>query len=178
MRHLAAVLAIVLTVTACNVTPQVNTGTVNNGSGPAAPAQAPAEQKQAPTWGQTYKWSSGLTVEIAAPAACKPSKTAHPQNAARAIKVTYKITNGTDKPFSTSVLSGMTDVQFAGTKAETLIDVSGPCKAGIGLESSTILPGKSFSYDVAYAVTKDPGELQISLQPDFMEDKAIFVGQA
>ncbi|MCE7006032.1 hypothetical protein LWC34_24825 [Kibdelosporangium philippinense] len=68
---------------------------------------------------------------LAALVACKPSEAAFPQNAARAVKVTYKITNGTDKPFSPSVLSVGSDVQFAGAKAETLIDVDGPCKAGL-----------------------------------------------
>jgi hypothetical protein len=173
MRHLIALCAAaLLLVTAC-ASPKVNTGTVSNASGGAAPA----EQKAAPTWGQKHTWPNGLAVEIAKPADCKPSEYATPE-AKRAVKVAIKVTNGTDKPFETSVLTVGSEVQFAGAKAELLIDMSGGCKAGIGMESTTVLPGKSYEYQVAYAVTAEPGELQIALQPDFGQDKAVFVGQA
>jgi hypothetical protein len=177
MRHLITLSAAasLLLVTACT-TPDVNTGTVSNASGGAVPA-AGQEQPAAPTWGQRYTWKNGLAVEIPQPAECKPGESASPE-AKRAVKVTVKVTNGTDKPFETSVLTVGSEVQFAGAKAELLIDSEGGCKAGIGMESATVLPGKSFSYDVAYAVAPEQGELQITLQPDFSEDKAVFTGKA
>jgi hypothetical protein len=170
--RLATTLALLVLATAC-ATPSVNTGTVSDGG--AAPA---VEQKSAPTWGQTYTWPSKLAVEIPEPTVCKPGEFASPKGAKRAIKVTVKVTNGSDKPFDTSILSVGSEVQFAGAKAELLVDTSGECQAGLGMESATVMPGKSYAYEVAYAVTAEPGELQIALQPDFGLDKAVFVGQA
>ncbi|MCE7008718.1 hypothetical protein LWC34_38795 [Kibdelosporangium philippinense] len=175
MRHLIAICAIPLLVAACTA-PKVNTGAVSDAS---SGAQAPvAEQKPTPTWGQRHTWPNGLAVEIAKPTDCKPGKYAQPEGAKRGIKVKVTVTNGTDAPFETSVLTGMDEVQFAGANAELLFDSSGPCKAGIGLETATVLPGKTYSYEVAYAVGAEPGELQITLQPAFGQDKAVFVGQA
>jgi hypothetical protein len=181
MRRLIPMLAAVLAVAACGTTaPNVNTGAVSDPSagGGTAAAQPTDQKAKAPTWGQKYTWPSGVAVEIPAPVACKPSKTATPQDAKRALKVTFKITNGSDKPFETSVLTVGSEVQFGGAKAELLIDISGPCKAGVGMESATVLPGKGYSYEVTYAVAAEPGEMQIALQPDFGVDKAVFTGQA
>lgn len=177
MRHLITICAAALLLTAC-ATPNVNTGTVTPGSGQAAPAQAPAAEKKPPTWGERYTWPNGLAIEIAKPVACKPGQYAIPKVPARAVKVTFKITNGTDKPFDPGMLSFGSDVQFAGASAEKVYDSSGSCDAGVGLETATVLPGKTYSYEVAYAVGAEPGELQIALQPAFGEDKAVFVGPA
>jgi hypothetical protein len=174
MRRLTLILTALLAVTAC----AAPTGTVSDPSAGPVSVKATAEQKPAPTWGQRYTWPSGLAVEIPKPATCTPTKNASPAGVKRAVKVTIKVTNGTDKPFETSVLSVGADVQFAGTKPELVVDMTGPCKAGIGMESATVLPGKSYSYEVAYAVTAEPGELQIVLTPEFGQGKAAFVGQA
>ncbi|MBP2323002.1 hypothetical protein JOF56_003387 [Kibdelosporangium banguiense] len=128
------------------ITPDVNTGTVSNASGAAAAPAAGKEQPAAPTWGQRYTWKNGLAVEIPQPAECKPGEFATPE-AKRAVKVTVKVTNGTDKPFETSVLTVGSEVQFAGAKAELLIDTEGGCKAGIGMESATVLPGATTAQD-------------------------------
>lgn len=175
MRRLIASVAVLFAVAACNATPQVNTGTV---TGPGNSAAGAAAEQKAPTWGQTYTWPDGIAVEISQPTGCKPGKWASPQNPPRVVRVTYKITNGSDKPFEIVGLSVLREVQFAGARAETLVDSEGPCKAGIGLESATVLPGKSFSYAEAYVVAAEPGELQISMQPTMTADKAVFVGQA
>ncbi|WP_143532369.1 hypothetical protein [Saccharothrix sp. ALI-22-I] len=133
--------------------------------------------KDSPTWGQRYTWENGLAVEVSAPAACTPGQHALPSNVARAVKLTVTVLNGTDQPFNAGMLSIGNDVQFDGRRAEAVYDANGPCGHG-GVENVTVLPGKSYAYDMAFAVGAQPGELQIALQPDFRSDKAVFVGQA
>lgn len=87
------------------------------------------------------------------------------------------VTNGTDKPFDAGLLSFGSDAQFDGRKAEKVFDSSGGCGNG-GAENATVLPGKTYTYETAFSVGAQPGELQITLQPTFGSDKAVFVGQA
>jgi hypothetical protein len=163
MRYALAALAVVL-LAAC--TPQA-------GGGNAAPSKA----SEPSTWGKQYKWSDGLAVQVDTPTACKPGKYAFPQDVQRAAKFKVTVTNGTDKPFETAVLTLGVDAQFAGAKAERVIDTDGPCGAG-GVDNATVLPGKSFSYEVAYTVGAQPGEMQLTFMPGFTQSKAVFVGQA
>jgi hypothetical protein len=152
-----------------------NQGQVSgSGTDQPAAAQAPAEQ---PTWGKRYTWRDGLAVDIAPPVACTPGQFAAPQNIARAVKFSIVITNGTNAPFETALLSVGTDAQFDGKKAETVFDSSGGCD-GSAFESTTVMPGKTYTYDVAYSVGPQPGELQLVLQPTFGSDKAVFTGPA
>lgn len=154
----------------------VNQGAVSEASGtqPAAPAKAdPA--KPLPTWGKRYTWPDGMAIEVSAPAACKPSKYAVPSQVQRAVKFSITIINGTAKPFQALITGG--EAQFAGKTAENVYDSGGPCGGG-GMDSPTILPGKTFTYDQAYSVGPAPGEMQLEFQPDFGGDKAVFVGQA
>ncbi len=68
------------------------------------------------------------------------------------------------------------DAQFDGRKAESVFDSSGEC--GGSFESGTVMPGKTYTYDKAYSVGAQPGEMQIVLQPGFSSDKAVFTGPA
>ncbi|MBP2340067.1 hypothetical protein [Saccharothrix coeruleofusca] len=160
-----------------------NQGQVSEGSGqsaaPEQAAQPPAAQTpsaETPTWGKRYTWKDGLAVEISAPAACTPGQFSAPQDVARAVKFTVTVVNGTDKPFEAGLLTIGDNAQFDGRTAEKIFDSSGGC--GGGLDSATILPGKTYTYEVSYAVGAQPGEMQIALQPTFGADKAVFVGQA
>ncbi|NUT52961.1 MAG: hypothetical protein HOV94_37590 [Saccharothrix sp.] len=193
-RKILAVIGVVLCVLAVVFTVMVQKATVEkldeivNGSAGQgqvsgdADVAAPVEQQSdaargTPTWGQRYTWDSGLAVEVSAPTPCVPGEFAAPSGIARAAKVTVTVTNGTDKPFDAAVLSFGSDAQFDGRKADTVFDSNGPCGAG-GLANATVLPGKTYAYDVAFAVGAEAGELQIALQPDFTSGKAVFVGQA
>ncbi|SDH59079.1 hypothetical protein SAMN05192558_12117 [Actinokineospora alba] len=128
------------------------------------------------TWGERYTWPDGLAVEVSAPKPCKPSEYSMPQKTERAVKITLLVTNGTEEPFNAGVLSVGGDAQFAGRKAEAVYDSGGEC--GGGMDSVTVLPGKTFEMSQAFAVGAQPGELQVVLQPNFGAAKAIFVGQA
>ena len=159
---------------------EIFSGTTNNGqvsaSGTEQPAAAQAPAAESPTWGKRYTWQDGLAVDIAAPEACTPSQYAAPQDVVRAVKFTIVITNGTNKPFETATLSFGSDAQFAGKKAESIFDSNGGC--GSGFESSTVMPGKTFTYEQAFSVGAEPGEMQLVLQPTFGSDKAVFTGPA
>lgn len=163
MRYVVAALAVVL-LAAC--TPQAGGGTA-----------APSKTNDPTTWGKQYKWSDGLAVEVDAPVACKPGDYAMPQNTKRAVKFKVTVTNGTDKPFETAVLTLGADAQFAGAAAEHVFDSGGPCGAG-DVAAATVLPGKTYSYEVAYSVGAEPGEMQLTFRPSLTQDKVAFVGQA
>lgn len=178
------VLAIVFTVLAQQAAvrelDEITNGSTNEGQvsgGTTAAEEETGATRAAPSWGQRYTWENGLAAEVSAPAACTPGQYAQPPNVQRAVKVTVKVVNGTDKPFDVGLLSIGGDAQFDGRKADAVFDSNGPCGGG-GFENATVLPGKDYTYDVAFSVGPQPGELQIALQPDFGSDKAVFVGQA
>lgn len=176
LRTVLAVTAAAAAVLAGCSSPQVNTGSVSPASGQAAPNTAAADAKKPPTWGERYTWPTKLAVEVAKPVTCKPGKYASPPNVVRAVKVAVTVINDSEQPFDASLLSAPT-AQFAGASAEAVFDSNGPCGSG-SLTAATVLPHKTYKLDLAFAVGKDPGELQVELQPDFAGDKAVFVGQA
>lgn len=152
-------------------------GTTNQGQvgvGGEAPTQEALVQP--PTWGKRYTWANGLAVEVAAPVACTPGEYAAPQNIARAVKFKVTVTNGTGAAFETALMSMGDDAQFNGQKAERVFDSGGGC--GGGFETVTVLPGKTYTYEAAYSVGAQPGEMQLVFEPTFNSDKAVFVGQA
>ncbi|QFZ23358.1 hypothetical protein [Saccharothrix syringae] len=175
------VLAVVFTVmaqaAAVKELDEIIGGTTNEGRVGSGGTTAQTDAAQTPpTWGQRYTWRDGLAVEVSAPTTCAPGQYAAPQGVVRGAKVTVTIVNGTDKAFDTALLS-LGDAQFDGRKAESVFDSNGPCGGG-GFESTTVLPGKTYTYESAFSVGAQPGELQITLQPGFGDDKAVFVGQA
>ncbi|SFR23780.1 hypothetical protein SAMN04488564_107144 [Lentzea waywayandensis] len=175
------VLAIVLTVVAQQAAvkelDKILGGDVNQGQvgapGETARQDAIAEN---PTWGKRYSWANGLSVDVAAPVACTPGQYAAPPNIARAVKFEITITNGTSAAFETALMSVGTDAQFNGQKADMVFDSSGGCDSTF--DSATVLPGKTYTFHVAYAVGAQPGEMQLVFEPTFNSDKAAFVGQA
>ena len=176
IRTIAAAAAVgVLLLAGCSV-PKVNTGSVSPASGGAPTSAAAADAKKPPTWGERYTWPNGVAIEVSKPTACKPGQYAQPQHIERAVTLQVTVVNGSDKPFNVALLS-TAQAQFAGAHADAVFDANGKCKDSI-MESGTVLPGKTMKLDISYAFGKDPGELQIELQPDFIGDKAVFVGQA
>ena len=175
------VLAIVFTVVAQQAAVEeldkILNGDVNQGQvgtpGETARQEAIAEN---PTWGKRYSWANGLSVDVAAPVACTPGQYAAPPNIARAVKFEITITNGTSAAFETALMSVGTDAQFNGQKADMVFDSSGGCDSTF--DSATVLPGKTYTFHVAYAVGAQPGEMQLVFEPTFNSEKAAFVGQA
>lgn len=107
---------------------------------------------------------------------CKPSSYASPQKVDRAVKVKFHDRQGSDKPYEAAALAFGNDIQLSGAKAGPIFDSNGPCGGG-GLDAATVMPGKTYTHEQAYAAGKAKGDLQIALQPDFASDKAVFPRQ-
>ncbi|MFS8100044.1 hypothetical protein LFM09_23225 [Lentzea alba] len=175
------VLAIVFTVVAQQAAVEeldkIFDGTTNQGQvGVAGETPKQEALAETPTWGKQYTWANGLAVVVAAPVACTPGQFSAPSNIVRAVKFKVTITNGTSAAFETALLSMGNDAQHNGQKAERIFDSSGEC--GGGFEAVTVLPGKTYTFEIAYSVGAQPGEMQLVFEPSFNSDKAAFVGQA
>ncbi|HEX7301581.1 hypothetical protein [Lentzea sp.] len=142
-------------------------------AGETAKQDAAAET---PTWGKRYTWANGLAVDVATPVECTPGQFSAPSDIARAVKFKVTVTNGTNAAFETALMSIADDAQFNGQKAPRIFDSSGGCDSTF--DSATVLPGKTYTYEVAYSVGAQPGEMQLVFEPTFNSDKAAFVGQA
>ena len=139
-------------------------------------AASDTPKQETSTWGKRYTWANGLSVDIAAPVACTPGEYASPPNITRAVRFKVTVTNGTSAAFETALMSMGDDAQFNGQKAERVFDSGGGC--GGRFESVTVLPGKTYTYEAAYSVGAQPGEMQLVFEPSFNAPKAAFVGQA
>jgi hypothetical protein len=172
------VVGIIVTVVAQNAAVQGFNDALNDTTSPSQHATG-GSTTQSLAWGKTYTWSDGLAVTVAAPVACTPSSSAAVESGqvARAVKFTVTITNGARQSFDAMQLTVGGDAQFNGQSVQAVIDSSGPCGDG-GMDAATVLPGKSYRYDVAYAVTTQPGDMQLVFQPSFGADKAVFAGRA
>jgi hypothetical protein len=170
------VVGIIVTVVAQNAAVQGFNDALN---GATNPSQHATGGSTAPSlaWDKTYTWSDGLAVTVAAPVACTPGQYALPGQVARAVKFTVAITNGARQSFDAMQLTVGGDAQFNGQSVQVVIDSGGPCGDG-GMDAATVLPGKSYRYDVAYAVAAQPGDMQLVFQPSFGADKAVFAGRA
>jgi hypothetical protein len=129
-----------------------------------------------PTWGQRYTWAGGLAVTVSAPVDCAPSSSSSPDDIARASRVTVTVINRTGQPFDAGMFAVGSDAQFNGHRADAVVDSGGDCGEGIPT-SAIVPPGQTFSYDIAYAVDPQPGELRIALQPGYGEDRTTFTGR-
>ena len=142
--------------------------------GTTSQGQAPAAETS--TWGKRYTWANGLAVDVAAPVECTPGQYSVPPNIARAVKFKVTISNGMSAAFETALLTLGDDAQFNGQKATKVFDSSGGCDSTF--DTATVLPGKTYTYEVAYSVGAQPGEMQLVFEPSFNADKAAFIGQA
>jgi hypothetical protein len=150
---------------------------------PAAPA-APAsgndsggqDQSTTGAFGQTITWPDGVAVSVSKPETYKPSSSASiGPGAARFVSMKVTVTNGSNKDLAAT--GADLSATANGAPAEQVFDSA---KGLNGSPSSTILPGKSVTFTVAFGLpSKDPGDLQVELRPGFGigYQPAIFTGQ-
>ncbi len=104
------------------------------------------------------------------------SSAATSRTAARYVSMTVTLTNGSDKNVEAT---GTTLVATAGgAPAEQVFDSA---KGVLGSPTSTVLPGKSVTYTVAFGMlTKEQTDLQVEVRPGFGfgYQPAIFTGLA
>jgi hypothetical protein len=149
---------------------------------PAAPADPasgndPAGQEQSTTgeFGQKITWPDGVAVSVSKPEPYKPSGSAAAGPAARFVSMKVTLTNGSDKDLAATgtTLSATAN----GTPAEQVFDSA---KGLNGSPNSTVLPGKSVTFTIAFGLpSKSAADLQVELRPGFGigYQPAIFTGQ-
>ena len=143
-------------------------------STPTTPAPPPTSSTSAPAgtgsiaFGQSFTWQNGLRISIAAGAPFTPSDY-------------VKVASGTTPTtFAVTVVNGMTGVfnpsrlyfqtQSGSTEAKQIFD-SG--KGISGSPSASVLPGKSLTFQVGFAVA-DPKDVVIQAKAGYDYEDAIF----
>ncbi len=153
-------------------------GTVSKVESPVAEASAtengsPATKEKAPTnpaFGDTYTWDDGLAVAVSEPSEFSPSEYAAGTVEGQSnIIFDVTVTNGTSEDIESSLVN--ITVSSGGKEASAIFDTEG----GTDFVSSTILPGKSLSWKVAYSVA-DPADVQMTVDNvvDFDRGKVHF----
>lgn len=176
-KRILALIGVALGIAAIAITVSVQQATVEefdeifNESGSASDAS----DGEPSGWGEKFTWKSGVAIEVSKPAECQPGEFAMPEKVDRAVKVTVTVVNGSDEAINTVDLAPSGDAMFNDKKAEAIFDSDGDC--GEGIDSTTVLPGKTYEFDAGYAVGSKAGELQLVVDPMFGQ-QAVFVGKA
>lgn len=155
-------------------------GTISQASAGAGDRSAAASPSHTATWGQRYAWPDGIAVEVAAPVAFHPSEAAAAAAASsgtiqRAVEFTITVVNGTHANYAFNTMIMDRSVQFNSADANAITDLDQ--QIGTSFES-TVLPGQSYTYKLAYAVTPAPGTVQMEFTESVGGDTAIFTGKA
>lgn len=143
--------------------PATQAGTTTTAKAPGKPA-APAKKKPATAaYGDTYTYTDGLAITVSHVAKYTPSQYAagtHPGD--EAVVLTVKITNGTKKPFDTTLVGVNVKAGADGAATEKIYDDT----SGIGF-SGTIVPGSTATARFGFDIPKGAaGKLDIEVQPD------------
>jgi hypothetical protein len=133
-------------------------------------AGAPAEQSTA-AFGERVAFSDGLEVELSSPDAFTPSRTAAGRGE-RAVRITVTVRNGSTEPFEPILLT--LSANHGGREAEQVFDSA---KGINGSPSTSVLPGRSVTFDVVFAIGREPADLQVDVTAGFLGEPAIFTGR-
>jgi hypothetical protein len=146
---------------------------VSSGASPGAgSADAPNGDVQVAAFGGTSSWETGVQVTVQQPKAFRPSSTAAGADRARAVSFEVNVTNGSDAPLELATMT--IQASFNGQPIDQIFDSA---KDIGGTPSTSVLPGKSATFSVAYSLDKEPGELQLEVRPGFIADQSYFSGQ-
>ena len=120
-------------------------------------AEATTEAATNPKFGDSYQWDDGLKVTISTPTEVTPTEyAAGTVDGWSNIAWTITIENGTDENYDPSMI--YINVASGGQEGSEIYDTD-----WTGTPSSTIVPGKSITWTVAYAVA-DATDLQLSVE--------------
>lgn len=137
---------------------------------PPTHATAPADQ-QAPRltaqFGGALTYLDGISVSVSAPAVFVPGEFAStPDPGTEPVVFTIVLTNGSKEPYDPSLV--YETVTSGGVESSSMWDDS------LGASpATTVLPGRSVTYKVAYSV-KDPTDVVMEITPEMFADSAIF----
>ncbi|WP_181780893.1 sulfur globule family protein [Pseudonocardia pini] len=172
---LALIVCIVWAVAFTSAVASTSTGSGSvsgQAAGPVAAAPA-ASASDTVGFGQTFTYGDGLAVTIAAPQKYTPSSSAYPQDVDRAVLVTVTVTNGSTSAFDVNTFGNGPNASFAGAQAPEMFDSAKVDSAS----TSTLLPGKTYTYEKIFSVGTAPGEMQLEWTRDILSDPVIFTGQ-
>jgi len=128
------------------------------------------------SFGQTVTVSD-IAYSVSTPTAYTPSPSAAAMGGeiARAVKFDVTITNNSTSPFAFNPFAVGAKATAAGASAPDITDIQK--KVGV-TTSSTILPGKSLTYTVAFSVPRQKGDVQVELSPTALGSPIVFTGTA
>lgn len=113
---------------------------------------APSQAADTMAYGQTYTSSTGRQIMVSQPKPFKPSDSAYvpEEQFTKYIRMTVKLVNKNAEPFDTN------ELMFEATSGERESSGVADTAAGIDTPTSTILPGRTLSFDLAFGYT--PGQ--------------------
>lgn len=177
MTVLAAITGVTLAASITGCATESGTVTKNDGTQSEAAVETVTETEQSaepessnPHFGDTYTWPDGLEVTISQPVEYTPSEYAvGAVEGETALAYDVTITNGTKEDVESLGINFT--VASGGQEGTAIFDTDG----GVEMPTSTILPGKSLTWKIAYSVA-DPTDVQISVDnlTDFSSPKVHF----
>lgn len=135
---------------------------------------APAEEDSTSEYGDFngtgFTYDNGLSVSLDGLAQFEPSETAAYFEMPEYVQFTVTITNGTDAPYDP--VEFYATLSSAGAEGDEVFDYDNGMN---GAPQTSILPGASASFPVAYGVM-DSGDLVFEATPSWDLDPSLFVG--
>jgi hypothetical protein len=116
-----------------------------------------------------------VSFSVSQPTAFTPSSSAAGATTGRAVKMNVTVTNTGTAPYAFNPFTVNPRATAGGVPAAEIVDLTN--RLGV-TSQSTILPGKSLTYAVAFAVPKAPGEFQIELSSSLFGDPVVFTGSS
>ena len=186
-RHLLPALALgaVVAMAGCAAQPEVVSGQAEAADEPTAlytPPPVPTQQIYAPPVSQqqtavgqlgvdTVDYPDGLQVALSTAHVYKPGRWSAGHDNAVGVRLEITITNNGSEAFDPSLF--LVNASYADQPASQIFDSQNDIS---GAPQTTLLPGKSIKFPVAFSIPEGPGELQVDVQPSFSHDSAVFVG--
>jgi Domain of unknown function (DUF4352) len=123
----------------------------------------------------TVAKSGDVSVSVSAPAKFTPSSSAAAIGGPirRAVVVNISITNNGTEPYQFNPFIVGPNATAGGAVAPAITDL----ESGAGIaDSATILPGKSYTYKMAFSVPEQQGEFQVELSSSIFGSSVVFAG--
>jgi hypothetical protein len=123
-------------------------------------------------FGTPIRYPNGLEVTVAAPTTFTPSQYAAGDAGAKAFQVKITIKNGTNEVYQPPTTSVSASVD--GQEAQSIFDSE---KKVLGPPTTSVQPGKSTTYSLAFGSPTPSGDLQVDVRPGFVLNPATFTGR-
>jgi hypothetical protein len=122
-------------------------------------------------FGQSFTYVDGLSVTVSEAKVYQPRRGAAGHVNPIAVRLTITVQNSGSQPFDPNMFGA--SASFAGQSGERIFDSANGI---LSPPSTTLLPGKSISFPVAFSIVEGSGELQVDLAPSWGHVSATFTG--